>query len=78
MEEEKSIRIKKTIKKITNILSYTFITILMLIAAFLILYVICGQIAKKRNENPPFALYTIISASMELFIQQILSLVIHL
>ncbi len=65
MEEERSIRVRKTIKKVTNILSYTFITILMLIAAFLILYVICGQIAKKRNENPPFALYTIISASME-------------
>jgi signal peptidase len=65
MEEEKSIRIKKTIKKITNIISYAFITILMIIAAFLILYVICGQIAKKRNENPPFALYTIISPSME-------------
>jgi len=65
MEEEKSIKFKKTVKKISNILSYAFITILMLIAAFLILYVICGQIAKKRNENPPFALYTIISPSME-------------
>jgi len=65
MEEEKSIKIRKTIKKVTNIISYAFITILMIIAAFLILYVICGQIAKKRNENPPFALYTIISPSME-------------
>lgn len=65
MEEEKSIKIKKTIKKVSNIISYAFITILMIIAAFLILYVICGQIAKKRNENPPFALYTIISPSME-------------
>ena len=65
MEEEKSIKIKKTVKKVTNIISYAFITILMIIAAFLILYVICGQIAKKRNENPPFALYTIISPSME-------------
>ena len=65
MEEDKSIKIKKTVKKTTNILSYVFITILMIIAAFLILYVICGQIAKKRNDNPPFALYTIISPSME-------------
>ena len=65
MEEEKSIKIKETIKKISNIISYAFITLLMIIAAFLILYVICGQIAKKRNENPPFALYTIISPSME-------------
>ena len=65
MEEDKSIKIKKTVKKTTNILSYIFITILMIIAAFLILYVICGQIAKKRNDNPPFALYTIISPSME-------------
>ena len=65
MEEEKSIKTKKTIKKISNIISYAFITILMIIAACLILYVICGQIAKKRNENPPFALYTIISPSME-------------
>ena len=65
MEEEKSIKTKKLIKKIANIISYAFITVLMLIAAFLILYVICGQIAKKKNENPPFALYTIISPSME-------------
>ena len=65
MEEDKGIKFKKTMKKVTNILSYAFITILMIIAAFLILYVICGQIAKKKNENPPFALYTIISPSME-------------
>lgn len=64
MEEEKSIRFKKGFKKVSNIISYVFITILMIIAAFLVLYVICGKIAEKKGENPPFALYTIISPSM--------------
>lgn len=64
MEEEKRIKLKRLFKKIGNIVSYVFITILMLIAAFLIFYVICGKIAKSKNENPPFALYTIISPSM--------------
>ncbi len=64
MEEDKTIKIKKIIKKITSIVSYIFITILLLIAAFLIFYVICDKIAKSKNENPPFALYTIVSPSM--------------
>ena len=64
MEEDKNIKIKRIIKKITSILSYFFITVLMLIAAFLILYIICDKIAKAKNEKPPFALYTIVSPSM--------------
>jgi len=40
------------------------IVILMIIASFFILYVVCGKIAEKRGENPPFGLYTIISPSM--------------
>ena len=34
------------------------------IASFFIVYVVCGKIAEKKGENPPFGLYTIISPSM--------------
>ncbi len=64
MEEDKVVKRKKQIKKISSIISYILIIILMIIASFFILYVICGKIAEKRGENPPFGLYTIISPSM--------------
>ncbi len=64
MEEDKVIKRKKFIKMSGKVLSYTLIVILMIIAAFFIFYVACGKIAEKRNENPPFGLYTIISPSM--------------
>ena len=64
MEEDKVIKRKKSLRMLYKIISYTFIIILMIVAAFFIFYVICGKIAEERGENPPFALYTIISPSM--------------
>ena len=64
MEEDKTIKTKKTFKMIYKIISYTIICILMIIALFLIFYVISGKIAKKQGKNPLFGLYTIISPSM--------------
>ena len=64
MEEDNSIKTKRIIKKILNILSYVFITVLMLIAAFLVYYVVCTKIAQKKGENPSISLYTIVSPSM--------------
>ena len=65
MEEDKVIKRKKLFKLLYKSVSYTFIVILMIIAAFFITYTISGKIAEKRGENPPFGLYTIISPSME-------------
>lgn len=64
MEEDKTIKTKKTFKMIYKVISYTIICILMLIASFLIFYVISGKIAKKQGKKPLFGLYTIISPSM--------------
>ena len=64
MEEDKKIKRKKVFKMIYKIISYTIICILMVIAAFLIFYVISGKIAQKQGKKPLFGLYTIISPSM--------------
>ena len=64
MEEDKKIKRKKIFKMIYKIISYTIICILMVIAAFLIFYVISGKIAQKQGKKPLFGLYTIISPSM--------------
>ena len=64
MEEDKKIKRKKLFKMIYKIISYTIICILMVIAAFLIFYVISGKIAQKQGKKPLFGLYTIISPSM--------------
>ena len=64
MEEDKSIKIKKRFKMVYKVISYTIICILMLIASFLIFYVISGKIAQKQGKKPLFGLYTIISPSM--------------
>ena len=64
MEEDKTIKLKKRMKSIYQITSYSFIIVLMVIASFLVLYVATGKIAEERGENPPFGLYTIVSPSM--------------
>ena len=64
MEEDKKIRRKKAFKMIYKIISYSLIIILMIIAAFFLIYVLSGKLAERRGENPPFGLYTIISPSM--------------
>lgn len=64
MEEDKSIKLKRTWKTIYKVISYSIIIILMIIAAFFIFYVISGKLAEKQGKTPPFGLYTIISPSM--------------
>ena len=64
MEEDKKIKRKKAFKMIYKIISYSLIIILMIIAAFFLIYVLSGKLAERRGENPPFGLYTIISPSM--------------
>ena len=64
MEEDKTIKRRKLLKMVSKIISYTFIVLLMIVASFLILYVICGKVAEKKGEKPLFGLYTVISPSM--------------
>lgn len=65
MEEDKVIKRKKLFRLIGKILSYFLITVLMIVAAFLIVYVVVSKVSEKKGEYPPFSLYTIISPSME-------------
>lgn len=64
MEEDKTIKRKKTFKLVTKIISYALIGILMIIAIFFIIYIVTGKVAEKQGKNPPFGLYTVISPSM--------------
>ena len=64
MEENKTIKRKKTFKLLYKIISYTLIGILLVIAIFFIIYVAVGKFAEKKGETPPFGLYTVISPSM--------------
>mgnify|MGYP000596230029 CR=1 FL=1 len=64
MEEDKTIKRKKIFKMIYKIISYFIICLLMIIASFLIFYVISGKIAQKQGKKPLFGLFTIISPSM--------------
>ena len=65
MEEDKTIKIKKTSKKMMKFTSYSLITILMIVASFLIFYVVTTKIYVSSGKNQPFGLYTIVSPSME-------------
>lgn len=64
MEEDKSIKKKKVIRKLSKILSNIVLTILSLIALFLVAYIVTKKISESKGVNPPFGLYTIISPSM--------------
>lgn len=57
--------IKKVLVKIISILSYICLTILILIAVFLLYYIISNQIARVKGTKPFISLYTIVSPSME-------------
>lgn len=59
--------IKRVLKMIANIFSWTALSILIIIAGCLIYYVVSSNIYASRGEKfePPFSLYTIISPSME-------------
>ena len=65
MEENKEIKRKKTFKLICKIFNILFLTIVSIFLICLIFYVVSGKIADKKNSNPPFGFYTIISSSME-------------
>lgn len=64
MEEDRIIKRKKIFKFISRSISFTLIIFLMIIASFLILYVVSTKIADKKGETPPYSLYTIVSESM--------------
>lgn len=57
--------IKKILTKIISVLSYVCLTILVLIAVFLLYYIISNQIARVKGTKPLISLYTIVSPSME-------------
>ncbi len=58
---------KKTVKFVANVFSWTILTILVVIAAFLLYYFIANKIYAKKGEqfSPAIGLYTIVSPSME-------------
>lgn len=49
---------------ITKIISWCIMSVLCVIATFLIVYIIINKIAQSQGKNAPLGLYTIISASM--------------
>ena len=64
MEEDKTIKRKKTIKLLYKILNTTLIGLLIIVAGFFVTYIASKKIAQSKGENPPFGLYTVISPSM--------------
>jgi signal peptidase len=58
---------KKTAKLVANIVSWTILTILVVIAAFLLYYFVANKIYASKGEqfSPAIGLYTIVSPSME-------------
>lgn len=65
MEEDKTIKFKRFIRNSLKYISYSLILILMVVAAFLLFYVVTKFIYKDSDEHAPFGFYTIISPSME-------------
>lgn len=55
---------------INDILTKIVIGVLSIVALFLIFYIVSSTIAKKKGTNPPVAVYTIVSPSMEPFIKK--------
>ena len=64
MEEDKTIKRKKTFRLLRRIISSTLIGILVIIAGFFVVYMSSKKLAEKNGKNPPFGLYTVISPSM--------------
>ena len=60
-------KLKSTLKTISTVLSWTVFSLLVIIGLFLLYYIISAQIYAQKGEEfePPVALYTIISPSME-------------
>lgn len=55
-------------KTISSIFSYVALVVLVLIASFLIFYIVSNLIAKLTHKKPVLTLYTIVSPSMEPYI----------
>ena len=64
MEEDKTIKRKKTFKLLYKILNTTLICLLVVVALFFVTYVVSRKIAQSSGKTPPFGLYTVISPSM--------------
>lgn len=64
MEEKRQEKLKRGFKTVYKIVSYTFIIILIIIAAFFVFYAISSKLAEKQNKKAQISLYTIISPSM--------------
>lgn len=62
MEKEK--KPKKILKLITNIITWTVLSILVAIIMFLVFVVVTTKVSEKNGGRPLFALYTIVSPSM--------------
>ena len=63
-EEKKPSNVMKLAKKISKIISWFAMSILLVIGALLLVYILINKIAQARGETPPLGLYTIISPSM--------------
>lgn len=57
-------KIKKVLKYLARILSYTFLTILIIFGLSLLFVFVTSKVAKSKNAEPPINLFTIISPSM--------------
>lgn len=55
-------------KTISSIFSYVALVVLVLIASFLLFYIVSNLIAKLTHKKPVLTLYTIVSPSMEPYI----------
>jgi len=65
MEEDKKIKFKKRVRFGIKLVSYSLICFLMVVSAFLVFYVFSSKYYQSKGKMPPFALYTIVSSSME-------------
>lgn len=61
---------KEILEFISSLLTKLLIGILSIVALFLVFYIVTSTIAKKKGENPPVAIYTIVSPSMEPYIKK--------
>lgn len=66
MKQNENYNFKSTAKFIANVISWTILALLVIIAVFLLYYFIANKIADKNGERftPAVGLYTIVSPSM--------------
>lgn len=66
MKQNENYNFKSTAKFIANVVSWTVLALLVMIAVFLLYYFVANKIAEKRGEKfaPTIGLYTIVSPSM--------------